>query len=67
MGMIRRLIRILVLVVVIVAAALTGIIGAVTFRALPQTDGALEVNGLNSSVTVLRDQAGIVASRLQSI
>ena len=31
-----------------------------TFRALPQTEGAIEVDGLNSSVTVLRDEAGIV-------
>jgi penicillin amidase len=59
-GIVGRLVRILILVLVIVAGALTGIVGVVTFRALPQTDGAIEVDGLNSSVTVLRDEAGIV-------
>jgi penicillin amidase len=58
-GIVRRLIRILVVLVVIVAAAATGIVGSVTLRALPKTDGAVEVEGLNSSVTVLRDAAGI--------
>jgi penicillin amidase len=58
-GIVRRLIRILIIVVVIAAAALTGIVGSVTIRALPKTDGAIEVDGLNSSVTVLRDSAGI--------
>jgi penicillin amidase len=58
-GIVRRLIRILVVVLVIVVAALTGIVGTITYRALPQTEGAIEVDGLNSSVTVLRDSAGI--------
>ena len=39
-------------------AAVTGIVATVTLRALPQTDGAIEVDGLNSSVTVLRDPSG---------
>jgi len=59
-GIVGRLVRILILVFVIVAGALTGIVGVVTFRSLPQTDGAIEVDGLNSSVTVLRDETGIV-------
>jgi penicillin amidase len=59
-GIVGRLVRILIVVLVIVAGALTGIVGVVTFRALPQTEGAIEVDGLNSSVTVLRDEAGIV-------
>jgi penicillin amidase len=60
MGIVRRLTRILTLVLVVVVGALTGIVGTITFRALPQTDGAIVVDGLNSSVTVLRDEAGIV-------
>jgi penicillin G amidase len=59
-GIVGRLVRILIVVLVIVAGVATGIVGVVTFRALPQTDGAIEVDGLNSSVTVLRDEAGIV-------
>jgi len=59
-GIVGRLVRILIVVLVIVAGALTGIVGVVTFRALPQTEGAIDVDGLNSSVTVLRDEAGIV-------
>jgi penicillin amidase len=59
-GIVRRLIRILVILLVIVLAATAGIVGMVTFRALPQTDGAIEVDGLDTSVTVLRDAAGIV-------
>ncbi len=55
----RRVIRILIVLLVIVVAAVTGIVATVTLRALPQTDGAIEVDGLNSSVTVLRDSAGI--------
>src|SRR4029079_2587899 len=38
----------------------TGIVGAVTIRALPQQDGAIQIPGLGSSVTVLRDENGIV-------
>ncbi len=60
MGIARRLIRILVVLLVIVLAALTGIVATVTYRALPQTDGAIELKGLDTSVTVLRDAAGIV-------
>ena len=60
MGIVARLVRILIVMLVIVAGLLTGIVGVVTFRALPQTEGAIEVDGLNSSVTVLRDEAGIV-------
>jgi penicillin G amidase len=57
---VERLLRILLVVLVIVAGALTGIVGAVTIRALPQQDGAIQIPGLGSSVTVLRDENGIV-------
>src|SRR5262245_20980722 len=39
---------------------MVGLVGAVTLRALPQQDGAIQIEGLGSSVTVLRDDAGIV-------
>jgi penicillin amidase len=55
-----RLLRILLVVLVVVAAAVTGIVGAVTIRALPQQDGAIQLAGLETSVTVLRDDNGIV-------
>jgi penicillin amidase len=58
--MVGRLLRILLVVVVIAVAALSGIVGAITIRALPQQDGAIQVPGLASSVTVLRDANGIV-------
>ena len=47
-------------VLVVAVAALTGIVGAVTLRGLPQQDGAIQVAGLESSATVLRDEHGIV-------
>ncbi|HEX5013244.1 MAG TPA: penicillin acylase family protein [Candidatus Limnocylindrales bacterium] len=60
MRSVGRLLRILLVVVVIAVAALSGVVGAVTIRALPQQDGAIQVPGLGSSATVLRDAAGIV-------
>jgi penicillin amidase len=55
-----RLLRILLVVLVIAAGAITGLVGAVTLRALPQQDGAIQIPGLGSAVTVLRDANGIV-------
>jgi penicillin G amidase len=55
-----RLLRILLVLVVVAVAALTGIVGAVTIRGLPQQDGAIQIDGLGTSVTVLRDNNGIV-------
>ena len=60
MRIVGRLLRILLVIVVIAVAALTGIVGAITIRALPQQDGAIQVPGLASSVTVIRDANGIV-------
>jgi penicillin G amidase len=60
LSIVWRLLRILLVVIVVAAAALTGIVGAVTIRALPQQDGAIQVAGLQSSVSVLRDAAGVV-------
>jgi penicillin G amidase len=55
-----RLLRILLVVLVIAAGAMVGIVGAVTIRGLPQQDGAIQIPGLVSAVTVLRDDNGIV-------
>ena len=60
MRLVGRLLRILLVVLVVAIAALTGIVGAVTLRGLPQQDGAIQVAGLESSATVLRDEHGIV-------
>jgi penicillin G amidase len=56
----RRVLRIGLVVLIILVAAVTGLVGAVTLRSLPQTDGTLTVAGLDGKVTVLRDAAGIV-------
>ena len=51
--------RILLVLVVVVAGVVTGIVGVVTLRALPQTDGAIQVDGpRRRRVTVLRDAHG---------
>jgi len=55
-----KLLRILLVLVIVVAAAVTGLVGAVTLRGLPQQDGAIQVAGLESAATVLRDEHGIV-------
>ncbi|MFL5726935.1 MAG: penicillin acylase family protein [Chloroflexota bacterium] len=58
--MVGRLLRILLIVLVVIAGAVTGIVGAVTVRSLPEQDGAIQIEGLGSSVTVLRDANGVV-------
>jgi penicillin amidase len=55
----RRILRIGLVVIVIFVVALTAIVGAITVRGLPQTDGTLSVAGLDAKVTVIRDAAGI--------
>ncbi|HET9345836.1 MAG TPA: penicillin acylase family protein [Candidatus Limnocylindrales bacterium] len=60
MRLVGKLLRVLLVLVVVAVAALTGIVGAVTLRSLPQQDGAIQVAGLESSATVLRDEHGIV-------
>ena len=60
MRIVGRLLRILLVVLVIAAGAIVGLVGAVTIRALPQQDGAIQIPGLGSAVTVLRDENGLV-------
>ena len=59
MRFVWRLIRIAIVVAFILVLATTALIGTITLRALPQVDGELRVAGLEDSVTVLRDAAGI--------
>jgi penicillin G amidase len=49
----------LVVVVLVVVVALIGLLAAVTGRALPQVSGTVRVVGLERSVDVVRDAAGI--------
>ena len=59
MRLLARLVRYLVVLLVVVLAAVTGFVGAVTIRSLPQTDGRLTIDALDALVTVRRDAAGI--------
>jgi penicillin amidase len=65
-GFVRRLVRIVVVLVVIALAAVTGLVGAITLRALPTTTGGLAVKGLVAPVDVTRDAAGIVRISAES-
>jgi len=54
-----RLIRLLVATLLVLALVVGGLGAAITWRALPQTNGRLVVAGLDSAVTIIRDDAGI--------
>lgn len=60
MPIVRRLVGLVVALVLVIVIAVVGLLGWVTARALPQTSGDLRVAGLQGSVTVSRDAAGIV-------
>jgi penicillin amidase len=57
--MIGRLLRLVVVFAVVAVIAAGGLLANVTLRALPQTSGTIDVEGLDDSVTVVRDRAGI--------
>lgn len=59
MRLLGRLFRYLVVLLVVVLAAVTGFVGALTIRSLPQTEGRLTIEALDALVTVRRDAAGI--------
>ena len=59
MRLIKRAIVALFVLVLVLVVAFVGLLGAITARALPQATGTLAVPGLTSSVTVIRDSAGI--------
>jgi penicillin amidase len=58
-GIAKRLGWIALIVVVVLIAGLTTLVGAITLRALPQTTGSLTVAGLDKSVRIDRDASGI--------
>jgi penicillin amidase len=53
------LLRLAVSLALVLALVVGVLSAAITFRALPQTSGTLEVDGLEAPVTVIRDDAGI--------
>jgi penicillin amidase len=59
MPIVSRLVRLLVVVLVVVIAAVASLVGFVTLRSLPQTDGRIALPDLEALVTVRRDAAGI--------
>ena len=59
MRRVRRALKLLLFIVVVVILAVAGLIGSVTARGLPQTDGTIHIPGLHAGVTVQRDRAGI--------
>ncbi|HEX8939132.1 MAG TPA: penicillin acylase family protein [Candidatus Limnocylindrales bacterium] len=59
MRVLRRVLAGLLAVVLVVVVAFGGLVAWVSARATPQVQGSLHVPGLQGSVTVLRDAAGI--------
>ena len=58
-GLIKRLAWIAVIVVVAVVAVGTSLVGALTLRGFPTTNGTLSIAGLEHEVRVSRDASGI--------
>ena len=59
MRVIRVLVAIPVILVLVPVLAVGGVLGVITGRALPQVTGEVHLGGLHSTVTVVRDRAGI--------
>jgi penicillin amidase len=59
MRIVRRLVLGVVILIVVIAALVGGGYLYLTRRAFPQIDGTIQVSGLASPVTVIRDQNGI--------
>ena len=60
MGLARRLIRIVAVLVVVLLVIVVALTGMITLRSLPTTTGNLTVAGLDNKVQVVRDAAGLV-------
>ncbi|MEA2548652.1 MAG: penicillin amidase, partial [Chloroflexota bacterium] len=58
-GLIKRLAWLLIIVLVVVIALGTSLIGALTVRGFPTTHGSLAIAGLDEAVRVTRDASGI--------
>ncbi len=59
MRVVKTLVGLLIVIVLVVVVAGVGTMGYLTWRALPQTSGALQAPGLTAPVTVVRDRTGI--------
>jgi penicillin amidase len=59
LGLIRRLIWLVVILLVVVIALGTSLVGALTLRGLPTTHGSIAIAGLDDAVRVTRDANGI--------
>jgi penicillin amidase len=58
-GIVKRLVWIALLLVVVLGAAVGGLVAVTTLRSLPQTTGNLAVSGLDNPVRISRDASGI--------
>lgn len=58
-GLIKRLVWLVVILAVVLVAVGTGLIGTLTLRGFPTTHGSLAITGLDDTVRVTRDAAGI--------
>ena len=59
MGIVWRLLRLAIVLALIGAILAGGLVAYVTYRSMPQTGGSIDVPGLDRTVTVIRDDAGI--------
>ena len=59
MRFVRRILTAFVVLVLVVIVATVGLLASITARSLPQVNGNLQVAGLQGSVTVIRDAAGV--------
>jgi penicillin amidase len=59
MGIVWRLLRLAIVLALIGAIGAGGLVAFVTYRAMPQTSGSIDIPGLDDRVTVIRDDAGI--------
>ena len=69
MRVVKGIALLAIVAVLVVAVGAVGVLVAVTARALPQESGIAHVSGLGTSVTVVRDAAGIahITAKLASI
>jgi penicillin amidase len=63
----RRVLAVVLVVVLVLVGLGVGSLAWITGRALPQTSGTLQVRGLTSPVTVIRDVAGIAHIRAANV
>ncbi|MFL5681474.1 MAG: penicillin acylase family protein [Chloroflexota bacterium] len=59
MAIVGRGLRIVLVLVLVVVLALTGLVAAITMRSLPTTSGSLHISALHAPATVIRDKYGI--------